>query len=658
MDYTIKRGDTLSELARKFNTSVQKLADDNHLANPNLIHEGATLHVPEASGSAKPAGTQPLAAPQEGTGSLGSDQARVSRAAGGTMELHQGIDLVEVERRSRGGSAAPVETMEVHRGSDLVEVAARARAAQAIQPPAPAEDPQLADIKRPEPTAPVEDPELADIKRPEPPLEEDHKNWFDRLVEGGEDLVGNTVGQIPLIGGLFTASAQVTGGAVKAVGDMVGGVATAVMHPINTLKGLWGLTAHIPFSPPNLLHLANEAIHGKGPSEMLQEEGQYLKGLWNGLTSGYQQSIKDGRWAEVPGRLVVDVGSLLIGAGEATGAAKGVAAAGKAGEVAADAGRAAKVAEVAADAGKAVKVGEAAGDAGKAAELAGDAAKAAEVAGKTGRVARAVEVFKASAVGKATLDVTAGLQLMGETVSDFGKAVWSSLRQGAGKLPAKELQEAESLAARADALAKDFQEASKLSGEAGFQRMRALSKEASAIADQTEKLGKANKGLRGMAQAMKSRVGHTVEAFGQSGGGARLADLGTLSVETAKALGQLGLEAGKVALQGARRLPGAVIDQLKGLGTGLASLSERAKAATALKGEQAASKLGTLADEAGAMARQATILATQTSDRAIAELAQKLGVEEANLRRATAIASLGIPLSAVQGGLAAEERPE
>lgn len=46
MDYTIKRGDTLSALAARFHTSVGALARENGIKNVNLIYAGAQLHVP------------------------------------------------------------------------------------------------------------------------------------------------------------------------------------------------------------------------------------------------------------------------------------------------------------------------------------------------------------------------------------------------------------------------------------------------------------------------------------------------------------------------------------------------------------------------------------------------------------------------------------
>lgn len=42
--YTVKSGDNLTTIARRLGTTVDHLAERNHLANPNLIHPGQVLH--------------------------------------------------------------------------------------------------------------------------------------------------------------------------------------------------------------------------------------------------------------------------------------------------------------------------------------------------------------------------------------------------------------------------------------------------------------------------------------------------------------------------------------------------------------------------------------------------------------------------------------
>jgi len=55
MDYRIQRGDTLSALARRFNTTVEKLARANNIADPDKIYAGASLKVPDGFDTNRPA---------------------------------------------------------------------------------------------------------------------------------------------------------------------------------------------------------------------------------------------------------------------------------------------------------------------------------------------------------------------------------------------------------------------------------------------------------------------------------------------------------------------------------------------------------------------------------------------------------------------------
>lgn len=43
--YTVKKGDTLSAIAKKYNTTYQKIASDNGIKNPNLIRIGQVLKI-------------------------------------------------------------------------------------------------------------------------------------------------------------------------------------------------------------------------------------------------------------------------------------------------------------------------------------------------------------------------------------------------------------------------------------------------------------------------------------------------------------------------------------------------------------------------------------------------------------------------------------
>ena len=45
IEYIVKSGDTLSEIAQKFNTTYQKIAKDNNISNPNLIYPNQKLVI-------------------------------------------------------------------------------------------------------------------------------------------------------------------------------------------------------------------------------------------------------------------------------------------------------------------------------------------------------------------------------------------------------------------------------------------------------------------------------------------------------------------------------------------------------------------------------------------------------------------------------------
>ena len=46
--YTIKQGDTLSNIAKQYGTTVDKIASANNIQNPNLIKSGQTLNIPNS----------------------------------------------------------------------------------------------------------------------------------------------------------------------------------------------------------------------------------------------------------------------------------------------------------------------------------------------------------------------------------------------------------------------------------------------------------------------------------------------------------------------------------------------------------------------------------------------------------------------------------
>lgn len=55
--YTVKEGDTLSEIAETHNTTVEKLAENNHIDNIHLIYVGQELVIDGPVATAAPAST-------------------------------------------------------------------------------------------------------------------------------------------------------------------------------------------------------------------------------------------------------------------------------------------------------------------------------------------------------------------------------------------------------------------------------------------------------------------------------------------------------------------------------------------------------------------------------------------------------------------------
>lgn len=57
--YTVKKGDTLSAIAKQYGTTYQEIAKANGISNPNLIHVGQTLNIGGGSEASKPTTTAP-----------------------------------------------------------------------------------------------------------------------------------------------------------------------------------------------------------------------------------------------------------------------------------------------------------------------------------------------------------------------------------------------------------------------------------------------------------------------------------------------------------------------------------------------------------------------------------------------------------------------
>jgi LysM repeat protein len=80
--YTVKSGDTLSEIAKKFDTSVSQLVKWNGIDNPNVIYAGQKLKVSRARSKKKVSGSAIIPYPGHliRRGSRGKDVQRIQRA--------------------------------------------------------------------------------------------------------------------------------------------------------------------------------------------------------------------------------------------------------------------------------------------------------------------------------------------------------------------------------------------------------------------------------------------------------------------------------------------------------------------------------------------------------------------------------------------------
>jgi hypothetical protein len=190
-------------------------------------------------------------------------------------------------------------------------------------------------------------------------------DWLEGKAKSGTGWLADEAKGIPGLEQVADAgksfvdtSVDVTGGALKGATGLLGGVVGAVADPVDTAKGLYTMSSHIPVMgmPQKMLSGAYDlAFSDKSLGDVAKEtldpmeDAKYWGKVGGALLDPYAQSIKEGKPGEALGRGVVDIGSLFLGAGEA-------GAAGKAGELA-------KVADL--------------GDLGKGAEMA-DASKMAE----------------------------------------------------------------------------------------------------------------------------------------------------------------------------------------------------------------------------------------------------------------------------------------
>lgn len=281
-------------------------------------------------------------------------------------------------------------------------------------------------------------------------------DWYTDTTTSLANSVAATVKDVPLLGSvaqgaawLVSQQAQVGVGILKGAGTLVGGVATMIVHPVDTAKGLYALAEHIPMLPVNPLRVAHAAydvtVEGKSaretfakalnPFEMLKDDAEFGKALVKGIVEPYKESIDKGKYGEALGRGIFDIGSIVLTAGggaAVSGGAKGVQVAGVAtrgAEIAAVASRGAEIV------GVATKAGELASGAGKVAEAA-NAAKVAEVASGAGKAAEAANAAKVAEAAKAaeagTLSTKTGIWRIPGKVTQLEEGAAVAVRRSSG----------------------------------------------------------------------------------------------------------------------------------------------------------------------------------------------------------------------------------
>ncbi len=112
--YTVKSGDTLSEIAGKFNTTYTQLAQLNHISNPNVIHVGQVLTLHQTTA-------------QNTTNHQESQQNKqVTTSANGTYTVKSGDTLSQIAARFNTTTSALASTNHIS-NPNLIEVGQQLR---------------------------------------------------------------------------------------------------------------------------------------------------------------------------------------------------------------------------------------------------------------------------------------------------------------------------------------------------------------------------------------------------------------------------------------------------------------------------------------------------------------------------------------------------
>ena len=179
---------------------------------------------------------------------------------------------------------------------------------------------------------------------------------FDRGLNEAEEGINNatkatadTISDIPIVGDMakpyvdtaanyVESQTEITVGGLKAVGTMAGGVSTLAADPEGTAKMAWKMGENTPLPPMmnpfRLAHAGYDYVTNNenldlsdvyrrhlDPVTALKEKAAQDTGMLDGMLDPYKQSWEQGRYGEMAGRAMVDIGSLFIGGGGSKGAA-------------------------------------------------------------------------------------------------------------------------------------------------------------------------------------------------------------------------------------------------------------------------------------------------------------------------------------------------
>ena len=127
----------------------------------------------------------------------------------------------------------------------------------------------------------------------------------------------NKVKDVPILGSVASAAKAtvdgftgLSGGSVRAVTGLVGGLATLAVNPVDTSHGLAEIVRRLPLFP----YFDDD--------ETIADDVEFWKKTAKGLVSQYSKQWKEGKYADVAAHAGVDVATLFLGVGLAGDAAK------------------------------------------------------------------------------------------------------------------------------------------------------------------------------------------------------------------------------------------------------------------------------------------------------------------------------------------------